>query len=161
MKRNNIVNFPYNKKINQSHSKKLEWALKDFIKSIGYAYYEDEIENGIIALYSKLNNGICVEQKIHIGIEDYVCYTNLSCFVSPKNKSAISHCKSVANAINTELNYGNFEILEDTGEIRYRTYYAPGDILYLESLDQLLGYPLHIINLYGTRFSTISNNSSL
>ena len=64
----NVITLPISGSMVISHSKKLEWALRDFITSTGGSYYDDEISNGIIALYFKLDNEICVEQKIHIKI---------------------------------------------------------------------------------------------
>ena len=145
-----VVTLPISGKITVSHSKKLEWALRDFITSTGTSYYDDEISNGRIAVYFKLDNEICVEQKVHIRQEDYICYTTLSCCVRDKEK--IAECVKIANAINLELDYGNFEVDEQTGEVKFRTYYEPRDIIYMESLDKLLGYPRQIINKYGCKF---------
>lgn len=143
------------------HSKKLEWALRDFIKSTGNGYYDDDIKNGILASYFKLNNGICVEQKVQIRKDDYVCHTTLSCSVSPDNADRLLGFVRVANAINRELDYGNFEVNETTGDILFRSYYKPEENVSPVALDMLLGYPKYIINLYGHFFEMHTENGNV
>jgi len=147
-----IITLPISGSMRIPHSKKLEWALRDFITSTGGSYYDDEILNGIISLYFKLDNEICVEQKVHIRQENYVCYTTLSCYINPEQKENILKCIQIANQINRELDYGNFEIDEKSGDIIFKNIYEPDERAYTESLDKLVGYPRYIINKYGCRF---------
>jgi hypothetical protein len=134
------------------HSKKLEWRVRDFITSLNGHYYDDEIDKGILKSYFKLDNGILLEQEIRIRQEDYLCYTTLSCHANPEDKNIIFCWIRKANALNLELDYGSFEVNEDTGDIRFRTYYKPESVIDMESIDMLLGYPKHIINKYGHVF---------
>ena len=60
-----VFPIPGNKRPN--HSKKIEWVLRNFITSMGEHYYDDEIKDGILYSYFKLDHDICVEQKICIG----------------------------------------------------------------------------------------------
>lgn len=147
-----VITLPYSGRKTNPCSKKLEWALRDFITSTSGSYYDDETEKGIIALYFRLGNGICVEQKVHIRQEDYICYTTLSCTINPREKEHILKYMQVANAINREIDYGNFEIDEKTGDIVFKSVYEPDYLVYKESLDKLTGYPRNIINKYGYRF---------
>lgn len=147
-----VITLPISGSMVISHSKKLEWALRDFITSTGGSYYDDEISNGIVALYFKLDNEICVEQKVRIRYEDYICYTILSCYINPSQKENILKNIKIANKINCELDYGNFEIDEKTGDIIFKSVYEPDERVYMESLDKLIGYPRYIINKYGYRF---------
>ena len=134
------------------HSKKLEMALKNFITSMDARYYDDELNKGFLSSYFRLGNGICVEQKVHIRQTDYVCYTILSVHTTPKNQEQLLKYITIANNINMELDYGNFEIDTATGDIRFRTYYEPIDIVRMEAFDKLLGYSQQIINKYGHLF---------
>lgn len=134
------------------HSQRLEMALRNFITSMDGHYYDDELNKGILSSYFRLDNGICVEQKVQIRQTDYVCYTVLSVHATPDNKDQILHYIVIANNINMELDYGNFEIDTETGYIRFRTYYEPIDIVRMEAFDKLLGYPRYIINRYGHLF---------
>ena len=147
-----VITLPISGSIVISHSKKLEWALRDFITSTVGSYYDDEISNGIVTLYFKLDNEICVEQKVHIRQEDYVCYTTLSCYINPSQKEQLLKYIQISNAINRELDYGNFEIDEKSGDIIFKNVYEPDERVYMESLDKLIGYPRYIINKYGYRF---------
>ena len=136
------------------HSKKLEMALRNFITSMDGHYYDDELHKGILTSYFRLDNEICVEQKVHIRQTDYVCHTILSVHTTPENKEGLLRYMVLANHINMELDYGNFEVDATTGDIRFRTYYEPIDIVRMEAFDKLLGYPRHIINKYGRLFAT-------
>ena len=49
------------------------------------------------------------------------------------------------NNINRTLDYGNFEVDLESGDVRYRTYYNPGNMIYWEDLDMFLGYPMQVI----------------
>ena len=134
------------------HSKKLEMALRNYITSMDDSYYDDELNKGILAMYFRLDNEICVEQKVYIQQSDYVCYTTFSIHTTPENQKLLLHYITIANSINVELDYGNFEVDIRTGDIRFRTYYEPIDIVRMEAFDKLLGYPRHIINKYGQWF---------
>ena len=134
------------------HSKKLEMALRNFITSMDGHYYGDKLSKGILISYFRLNNEICVEQKVHIRQEDYVCYTILSVHTSSENQEQVLRYIAIANHINMELDYGNFEVDAKTGDIRFRTYYEPIDIVRMEAFDKLLGYPRYIISKYGQLF---------
>ena len=151
-----VIPLPFSTGMKHSHSKKLEWTIRDFVTSTGDSYYDDEISNGIISLYYKLDNEICVEQKVQIRREDYICYTTLSCCINPSQKERIVKCIQTANAINRELDYGNFEIDEKSGDIIFKSIYEPDERVYIESLDKLIGYPRYVINKYGCRFLNIN-----
>lgn len=135
------------------HSKKLEMALRNFIASMDGHYYDDELHKGILTSYFRLDNEICVEQKVHIRQTDYICHTILSIHAAPGNQQQILRSIAIANYINTELDYGNFEVDTTTGDIRFRTYYEPIDIVRMEAFDKLLGYSRYIINKYGHLFA--------
>ena len=153
MEKKKVIQIPSGSMAMPKHSKRLEMALRNFITSMDGCYYDDELNKGILLSYFRLKNGICVEQKVHIQQTDYVCYTTLSLHTSPDNKEQLLQCITVANTINMELDYGNFEIDTSTGDIRFRTYYEPIDIIRMEAFDKLLGYPRYIITKYGQRFS--------
>ncbi|MBR4864751.1 MAG: hypothetical protein IKU07_09260 [Oscillospiraceae bacterium] len=134
------------------HSKELEMSLRNFITSTDDNYYDDELDKGILSMYFRLDNEICVEQKVYIQQSDYVCYTTFSIHTTIENQKLLLHYITIANSINAELDYGNFEVDVRTGDIRFRTYYEPIDIVRMEAFDKLLGYPRHIINKYGQLF---------
>ena len=56
----------------------LKMALRGFLAQCGASCYEDENNKDVLKCYSQLQNGMYVEQEIHVGDTDYVCYTNLS-----------------------------------------------------------------------------------
>lgn len=141
--------------MNIQHSKKLEWVLRDFMTLYDIMYYDEELDKGILTLYFRLQNGICVEQKVQIRKRDYICHTTLSCYVNPDNKKSVAKYVQIANSINLELDYGHFEIDLKTGDIRFKSCYEPGDKICFESLDKLVGYPRYIINKYGNMFKKI------
>ena len=147
-----IIKLPISGTMHTSHSKKLEWAIRDFITSCGGSYYDDELHKSILKSYFRLKNDICVEQKVQIRKDDYICYTTLSLTVDPNKKKSISEFIEMANAINLELDYGNFEVDFRTGDIRYKTVYEPDDKVYMESLDKLLGYTKRMIDKFGYCF---------
>lgn len=45
------------------------------------------------------------------------------------------------NKVNRTLDYGSFEVDLESGDIRYRTYFNPGNAVYWEDLDMFLGIP--------------------
>lgn len=137
------------------HSKRLEMALRNFITSMDGHYYDEELNKGILSLYFRLDNDICIEQKVKIRQNDYICYTTLSIHIIPDNEERLLYYIALANNINMELDYGNFEVDTITGDIRFRTYYEPIDIVRMEALDKLLGYPRHIINKHGQLFINV------
>ena len=137
-----VINLP-TKKVN--YSKKLENALRYFYNETGSQYYDEERENGIYYNYFRINEDICVQQKVIIKQEDYVCYTILS--INAYNEN-INKFYSLINRLNSQIDYGNFEVDSKNNEIRFRTYYEPGDIIYMESIDKMLGYPLYVIEKY-------------
>lgn len=134
------------------HSLKLELAMRNFITTIGGYYYDDELSNGIISSYFELNNGLCIEQKIQIRQKDYIVHTILSKFIRHNDHKTILEFVLAVNSINKELDYGNFEIDVDSGEIRYRTYYEPGNVVDYNALDKLLSYPMEMVIKYGQVF---------
>lgn len=152
MENKNVIHIPGGAMAMPKHSKKLEMALRNFITSMDGHYYGDELNKGILSSYFRMDNGICVEQKVQIRQTDYVCYAILSIHTTPDNKDQILRYIAIANNINMELDYGNFEVDTTTGDIRFRTYYAPIDIVRMEAFDKLLGYPRYIINKYGQWF---------
>lgn len=147
-----VITLPISGSMYIGHSKKLEWAIRDFITMCDGSYYDDEIDKGIIKSYFRLKNDICVEQKVQIRKEDYICYTTLSCHIDPNDKENVSKFVQMANSINLELDYGNFEIDFRTGDIRYKTVYEPDEKVYMEALDKLLGYPKRMIDKFGHCF---------
>ena len=152
MENKNVIHVPGGSMAMPKHSKRLEMALRNFITSLDGHYYDDELNKGILSSYFRLDNGICVEQKVHIRQTDYVCHTILSVHATPEDQDQILRCIVIANNINMELDYGNFEVDTTTGDICFRTYYEPIDIVRMEAFDKLLGYPRHIINKYGQYF---------
>ena len=137
------------------YSKRLELALKNFMKSMDGGCYTFEADKGVLLSYFRLNNGICVEQMVQIRKTDYVCYTTLSIHTTPEKHNQRLRFLTTANHINLNLDYGSFEIDTETGDIRYRTYYEPIGPVRMEAFDRLLGYPRHIINKYGHLFKDL------
>lgn len=133
-------------------SAELKRALRDFIAGCGASCYEDELNKDVLKCYSKLQNAIYVEQEIHVGESDCLCYTNLSWRPKTDDPQMVTSLVMMANDINRELKYGNFEVDSKTGEVRFRSYYEPGAMISLEDLDRLLGEPLWAIETYGAHF---------
>ena len=69
-----------------THSKKLEWLIRNFIAQNGCTYYDDELNDGILKSYFMLNNNIAVEKEIIIREVDCVCITTLSMTLKPDEK---------------------------------------------------------------------------
>lgn len=149
----NIIRIPGgNLHLGKRPSKKLELALRSFILQQKVSIYDDEANQGIYKTYFRLKNGICVEQAITVGSSDYICRTTLSCSPKSGNQNMLTSLCILVNVLNCQIDYGNFEIDCHTGEIRYKTYLEPGDIIYDEDLDKLLGYPFEMIGKYGEAF---------
>lgn len=130
----------------------LKQTLRSFLAGCGASCQEDENSKDVLKCYSKLQNGMYVEQEIHVGERDYLCYTNLSGHVDPEDVQALTTRILTANDINWELKYGNFEVDRKSGTVRFRSYYEPGDEIRLEELDRLLGEPFWVIENYGHVF---------
>ena len=141
--------------VKPTHSKKLEWIIRDFISQCGYSYYDDEIDRGILKSYYRLENDILVEKEIIIRDYDYLCYTTLSVSLRPderKNSLKIYNLLAELNDINWQLDYGNFEYNMKTGDIRFRTSYEPNEgLICSEDLDKFIGYSSFAINEFGER----------
>lgn len=140
------------------HSKKLEWALRDFITSIGETYYDEELDKGILKSYLKLDNGIYVKQKVHIRKKDYICYTILSCHINSEDKKVVGRYIQMANAINLEIDYGHFEVNFRTGDILFKSYYEPDDKVSDRGFFKLLVDPRRMINKFGRCFLLLSKD---
>ena len=145
------------KRIEPTHSRKLEYAIRDFISKCGGSYYDDELSEGVLTSYFQLNYNIAVEQRVIIRQADYICLTTLS--ITLKNDDHMYGVKLLnllveLNDINCYLDYGNFEYDMETGDIRFKSSYEPSNgIAYSEDLDKLLGYPRFAINKYGERIA--------
>lgn len=140
-----------------THSKKLEFIIRDFISRCGHGYYDDELDKGILKNYFYLNESVSIEQKIIIRENDCICYSTLSLTLKLTDKLYDTRLLALLvelNDINFQLDYGNFEYDMETGDIRFRTSYEPNEgIICSEDLDKFLGYPRFIINKYGERIA--------
>lgn len=154
-----VIQLPTSCVPKKQYSKELAWALRSFITECDGCYYADELDSGILKLYLKLKNGIAIEQRVQIRQDDYICYTTLSCRVDPRKQNFLLDLIQVANSINLQIDYGNFEVACHTGEIRFRSNYEPEEKVYMESLDKFLGYPMRIINIYGHLLSDVCNKA--
>lgn len=137
-----------------THSKKLEWLIRDFIAQNGCTYYDDELNAGILKSYFMLNNNIAVEKEIIIREEDCVCITTLSVTLKPCEKMYSGKLFDLLyelNEINCLLDYGHFEYRSANGDIRFKTSYEPDGTVCFEDLDKFLGYSSFAINKYGER----------
>lgn len=133
-------------------SAKLMYAIRDFITSHGCSYYDDQLDEGIIKNYFKMKNGICIEQEITVHEGFAVCLTTLSCPVPANDQNLLIWALSVANDINQHIDDGCFLVDLETGDIRFRSYYSPGNTIYTEDIDMFLGYPKEIIQKHGVHF---------
>ena len=130
----------------------LKHALRSFLAGCGASCCEDDNNKDVLKCYSQLQNGMYVEQEIHVGERDYLCYTNLSGHVNPEDTQAMTALVMAVNDMNRELKYGNFEVDRKCGAVRFRSYYEPGNEIRLEELDRLLGEPFWAIETYGHAF---------
>ena len=130
----------------------LKEVLRSFLAQCGASSYEDENDKNILKCYSKLQNGMYVEQEIHVGDSDYVCYTNLSGYAKTEDPVEAASRILAANDVNWELKYGNFEVDGKNGAVRFRSYYEPEHEIRMENLDRLLGEPLWAIENHGHVF---------
>lgn len=133
-------------------SAELKYALREFTAGCGASCYEDETNKDVLKCYSRLQNGICVEQEIHVGEADYVCYTNLSGRVKAEDSDAVTALIVTANEVNCELKCGNFEVDAKNGMVCFRSYYEPTERIRMEDLDRLLGEPLWAVETYAAKF---------
>lgn len=124
---------------------KLEIAVLDFLTAHDTTYH---IHGGFPKMYTcyfRLDNAICIEQEIHIRDVDYLCYTNLSRNAKHLGSNWQEKILLNINKVNRTLDYGSFEVDLESGDVRYRTYFNPGNAIYWEDLDMFLGYPIQII----------------
>ena len=126
----------------------LKMALRSFLAQCGASCYEDENNKDVLKCYSQLQNGMYVEQEIHVGDTDYVCYTNLSGHVNAEDADALAALIVAVNEVNLQLKYGNFEVKGKQGSVRFRSYYEPGNDVRMEELDRLMGEPLWALESY-------------
>lgn len=131
----------------------LKMALRSFLAQCGASCFEDEDDKDVLKCYSRLQNGMFVEQEIHVGDGDYLCYTNLSGRLKTDDPDAVTATILAANGVNRELKYGNFEVDGKSGAVRFRSYYEPVNDVRLEELDRLVGEPLWAIENYGNYFA--------
>ena len=132
--------------------KELKAAVRDFLARCGASCCENENNRDILKCYSRLQNGMYVEQEIHVGDTDYVCYTNLSGRADKEQADAVTALVFAANDVNRELKYGNFEVDRENGTLRFRSYYEPGNGICMEELDRLMGEPLWAVEKFGSKF---------
>lgn len=130
-------------------SKKLECALRNYIDQHNVNIYGGETNQGIYKSSFRLKNGLCVHQEITVGSFDYVYRTALSYKPERGDQDMMTSLCILVNVLNCQIDYGNFEIDCNIGEVRYRTYLKPRDNIYDEDLSMLLGYPLEMIEKYG------------
>lgn len=124
---------------------KLEIAVLDFLTAHDTTYH---IHGGFPKMYTcyfRLDNSIRIEQEIHTRDEDFLCYTNLSKSAKCLGNNWQDMILRNINRINRTLDYGSFEVDLENGDIRYRTYFNPGNAIYWEDLDMFLGYPMQVI----------------
>lgn len=140
------------KNTTQSFSIKLMIAIRDFVSSHGCTYYADELYRGIVSNYFRLKNGICIEQKITVRQGDAVCISTLSCPIPTKDQRLLTWALAVANDINQQIDNGCFIIDLESGDVRFRSFFSPGNTIYAEDIDMFLGYPKQIIQKHGAYF---------
>ena len=124
---------------------KLEIAVLDFLTVHDVTYH---IHGGFPKMYTcyfRLDDTICIEQEVHIRDVDCLCYTNLSRSAKHLGSNWQEKILLNINKVNRTLDYGSFEVDLESGDIRYRTYFNPGNAVYWEDLDMFLGYPMQII----------------
>ena len=135
---------------------KLEIAVLDFLTAHDVTYH---IHGGFPKMYTcyfRLDDAICIEQEIHIRDVDCLCYTNLSRSAKHLGSNWQEKILLNINKVNRTLDYGSFEVDLESGDIRYRTYFNPGNAVYWEDLDMFLGYPMQIIrNRYSELFKVL------
>lgn len=147
-----FMNPPMSEMSGVKRTAELKVTLRSFLAQCGASCYEDENNKDILKCYSRLQNGMYVEQEIHVGDTDYVCYTNLSGRAKTDDSDAITSLVLAANDVNLQLKYGNFEVVGKTGSVRFRSYYEPGNDIHMDELDRLVGEPLWAIETYGSCF---------
>ncbi len=140
-----IKTLPISGGMRKPHSKKLEYALRDFLTSTGTSYYDDEMYVGIIKFYYKLECGKSTEIAITIGDEDYTCSIKLANKISHNINDAICF----ANQLNLSLSYGNFEITTN-GDVVFKTYYKPTSVISYDLIDYMIHSALKTINNYSS-----------
>ncbi len=122
--------------------------LQNYAEAAGNPVRDDEEELGMFVRNCQTEAGICVRQQIKIGRKDYVCYTALPLSIFVGGDDMPADYFQIINAINLQLDYGNFEICAQSAEVRCRTYYMPNGDGNAVELYQLLDYPLGIIDRY-------------
>ncbi len=135
----------------EKRTAELKMTLRSFLAQCGASCCEDENNKDVLKCYSQLQNGMYVEQEIHVGDADYVCYTNLSGRVPEGERDAVTALILGANQVNRQLKYGNFEVDGQSGAVRFRSYYEPGLEIRMEELDRLMGEPLWAVETYGAQ----------
>lgn len=126
-------------------TKRIELSVLNFLEAHDVAYHIHSGLPGVYTCYFRIDETVCIEQEIHIREDDCLCYTNLSRNAKCLGRNWQQEILHRINSINRTLDYGNFEVDSETGDIRYRTYFSPGNAVYLEDLDQFLGYPMQVI----------------
>lgn len=124
---------------------KLELAVLDFLTAHDTTYHIHGGRPGVYTCYFRLNETLCIEQEIHIRDQDYLCYTNLSRSAKHLGSNWQEKILHNINRINRTLDYGSFEVDLESGDIRYRTCFSPGNTIYWEDLDMFLGYPMQMV----------------
>lgn len=135
---------------------KLQIAVLDFLTAHDVTYHIHGGFPKIYTCYFRLDDAICIEQEIHIRDVDFLCYINLSRNAKHLGSNWQEKILLNINKVNRTLDYGSFEVDLESGDIRYRTYFNPGNAVYWEDLDMFLGYPMQIIrNRYSELFKVL------
>jgi hypothetical protein len=124
---------------------KLELSVLDFLSVHDTTYHIHGGRPGVYTCYFRIDEAVCIEQEIHIRDEDCLCYTNLSKSATHLGNNWQEKILHNINRINRTLDHGSFEVDMESGDIRYRTYFSPGNAVYWEDLDMFLGYPMQVI----------------
>lgn len=135
---------------------KLELSILDFLTAHDTTYHIQGGCPGVYYCYFRLDETLCIEQEIYVRADDCLCYTNLSRNAKCLGSNWQEQILLRINNINRTLDYGNFEVDLESGDVRYRTYYNPGNMIYWEDLDMFLGYPMQVIrNRYPELFYSL------
>lgn len=150
--------------IKSKYSNKLMWELKDFFAKQDAGYYDERENEGILTNYYEVKNGICLQNDIQVRQEDFICTSVLSISLEKFMDLATEDMKKdlrvelleCCNRINTELDYGHFELIDIYGiSIVYKTYFNPHGGECFDGLDMLIGYPMGMVEKYGLEFDKI------
>ena len=123
---------------------------------IGYSTgVSSDLSESIVRLHVLANSDSEDDQTLKLKVRDAILEQSRDNFTKKDDvKNHLQSYKETAERVIAEngysypvsVEYGNFEFC--AGNLRFKTFYSPGEVIDMKWLEELIGYPHYIINQY-------------